>query len=76
MKPTGQRLTAEEYAEVTSLIQQTMQIDLARGQNIYETDKRAAMSRLQEIAVRKGLPALEGGKTWGLSASRELVAPD
>lgn len=76
MKPTGQYLTAEEYVEVTGLIQRTMQIDLAKGQNTYETDKRAAMRRLQEIAVGKGLPPLDGGKTYGLTAAREIAAPD
>lgn len=73
MTKTGVFLTEAEYQEVVSLIQHTMQIDLSRRQNIYETNKKAATERLQEFAAAKGLPLLKDGKGYGLTSERELA---
>lgn len=77
MTRTGVFLDAIEYKEVIDLVAKhyTMRIGLTRGQNIYETDQRPASARVQEIAKAKGLPDLEAGKSYGLTAERELVAP-
>jgi hypothetical protein len=76
MTHTGVFLTAAQYAEITELIELTMQINLKTNITVYETRKAAATARLQEMAHAAGLPALTGSKGYGLTAARELVAPD